>query len=171
MPFMVMLSPLLQSRRRSDDRCTDHRIARDAGGEPLLTPAFSAGRAHWQHKVAQLGIAVPDAHLSLIRYREAELCERASRIAHEAGTVRRRLVPNRRQAECRPRIAGAEGADHDVVHLGRVLDHDHVLALRPAKAEFSDRRGRVLHQPGLVVWISPGTCNDLRAVTRSDPVL
>src|SRR5215469_11511371 len=114
MPFMAMLS-VATSRRRIDDRCTDHRIARDAGGKPLLAPTFSAGGAHWQHQVAQLGIAVPDAHLSLIRYREAEFCEHASRIAHEAGTVRRRLVPDWRQTECRPRITGAEGADHNIV--------------------------------------------------------
>jgi len=162
---------LPRSRRRTGDRCTDHRIAGDTVGKPLLAPAFSSGRAHWQHQVPQLSIAVPDAHLGLIGYREAEFCEHASRIAHEAGTVGRRFVPNWRQAECRPRIAGAEGADHYVVHLGRVLDHDHVLALRPANAEFGDRRGRVLHQPGLVGWISPGTCHDLRAVTRSDPSL
>ena len=51
-----------RSTRWIDDRCTDHRIARDAGRKPLLAPAFSAGRAHWQHQVTQLGIGADKAY-------------------------------------------------------------------------------------------------------------
>ena len=54
---------------------------------------------------------------------------------------------------------------------GGVLDHDHVLALRPEEAELADRRGAVRKQPGLVVGIGPGAGHDLRPVAGSDAVL
>ena len=84
-------------------------------GELLLAPALGARRPHRQHDEAGLGGRVPHPDLRVGRQRHAEIGEHAARIVHRARAVRRRLVPDRRQAEHFPRIAGAQRADDDVV--------------------------------------------------------
>ena len=122
----------------------DHGVARDQRGQFLLAQAVGAGRPLGQHEVADLGGAVPDPHLDVVGHDDsAELAQHAARIDHGARAVGRRLVPDRRQAQHRPRVAGAERADDEVVDGGRVLDHDHVLALRAGVAELGDRGGGV----------------------------
>src|SRR5262249_21638101 len=73
-----------------------------------------------------------------------------------------------REAENRPWIAGAEGADDDVVNLRRVLEHDHVLTLAPDEAEIGERRRPVGEEPSLELRIHPGLGDDARAVPRPD---
>ena len=63
------------------------------------------------------------------------------RLAHRRGRdTAGSLYQLGRQAEHRPRVARAQRAHDDVVHVGRVLDDDHVVALRTAEAELGDRR-------------------------------
>ena len=94
----------------------------------------------------------------------AEVGQDAARIHDGARAVRRRLVPDRRQAEHLPRVAGAQRADDDVVHRRRVLDDDDVLALRALEAELGDRGRAVGEQPGPVVRVGPRPGDDLGAV-------
>ena len=100
--------------------------------------------------------------------RHAELGQHAARVDHRARAVGRRLVPDRRQAEHRPRVAGAERADDQVVLVGRVLDRHHVLALPPAVAELGDGRGGVRAQPVGEGRIDPGPRDHPGAVARPD---
>ena len=101
---------------------------------------------------------------------EAHLGEHRARLADDAGAVGRVLVPGRRQAEHRPRVAGAQRADDDVVDVRSVLDDDDVLALRAAEAELGDGGRAVVEQPGLVVGVGPRPGDDLGAVQRADVV-
>ncbi len=69
----------------------------------------------------------------------------------------------------RARIAGAERADDDVVHLRRVLDDDE-MERSHVVAEFLDRGGAVGEQALLVGGIGPGAGDDLRAHRGRDRV-
>jgi len=80
-----------------------------------------------------------------------------------------RLVPDGRQPEHRPRIAGAQRAHDDVAHLARVFEHYHVLALAADEAELRDRGGGVLEQALLVGGICPRARDDSGAVARAGP--
>ena len=93
--------------------------------------------------IAKLRGAVPDPYFDVRRHVEAELLEHASGVDNGPGTVRGRLVPNRRQPENRPWITGTEGADYHVVDLRCILDDDHVLALSAEKSKFSNRFRRI----------------------------
>jgi hypothetical protein len=57
------------------------------------------------------------------------------------------------------------------VHLGCVLDRDHVLALTAGEPHLGDRSGRIFEQPLLERRIGPCACHDLRAVARPDLAL
>ena len=87
---------------------------------------------------------------------------------HGARAVGRGLVPDRRQPQHGPGIAGAQRADDEVVHRVGVLDGDHVLALPAREAELGNGRGGVLEEPCLVVGIAPGLGDDPGAVVRAD---
>ena len=99
---------------------------------------------------------------------DAEVVEHAARVLHRARAVRRRLVPDRRQAEHLPRIAGAQRADDHVVALRRVLDRDQMIADPAHVAHRGDRLGGVLQQRLLERRIGPGLGDDDRAVARAD---
>src|SRR5262249_36878135 len=81
------------------------------------------------------------------------------------------FVPHGREAKDGPGITRAQRADDEVVHLGRVLDDDHVLALHPTVAKFSDSGVGVSKKTLLVGWVGPGASNDAGAITRADFVL
>src|SRR5437773_7758004 len=142
MPFIVIGSPrtagpqpreismvALPSPRRLHLGDADHRVARDEIRQLLLGHAFRALRALGQHEIAQLGRAVPHAHLDVVADVHAELAQHAARVDHRAGARRARPVPHGPPPEHGPRTAGAERAHDHVVDLRRVLEHDHVLAL------------------------------------------
>ena len=57
------------------------------------------------------------------------------------------------------------------MHIGRVLDDDHVVALRAAEPELGDGCGAVGQQPRPVFAVDPGAGHDLGAVERPDVVL
>ena len=57
------------------------------------------------------------------------------------------------------------------MHRRRVLDDDHVVALRAAEAEFGDRRGAVGEQTAPVLGVDPRARDDLGAVQRTEVVL
>ena len=114
---------------RGDLADADHGIARHQRSQLLLAHPLRAGGTLRQHQVAHLGGRIPDPDLDMLRQLQAELLQHAARVDHRARAVRRRFVPGRRQAQHRQRIAGAQGADDQVVDLRRVLDRDDVLAL------------------------------------------
>ncbi len=65
-----------------------------------------------------------DDYLDVITHFEAKLTDDRAGLPDGAGAVLRALVPVWRTAEDGPRVAGAEGADDEVMDLGRVLDDD-----------------------------------------------
>src|SRR5262249_46174015 len=102
------------------------------------------------------------------RQSEPEIGEHPLRIDDRARAVRRRFVPDGRQPQHFPRVAGAQGADDEVVDFGRVLERDQ---MRPDRADMSERirrLGRVFEQALLEVGIDPGARHDARAVMRAD---
>ena len=138
------------------------------GGEFVSAPAVRACRAHRQNDEARLRGRIPDADLRVRRKRHAEISEHAARIVDRARAIRRRFVPDRRQAEHFPRIAGAQGAHDHVVEFGRVLDRNQVIAEAIDQAKRSRRLGRILDQSPLERRISPSFGDDLRADMRPD---
>ena len=99
---------------------------------------------------------------------DAEIGEHAARVLHRARAVGRRLVPDRRQAQHLPRVAGAQRADDHVVPLRRVLDRDQMVADAAHVAHRGDRLGGVREQRLLERRIGPGLGDDDRAVARAD---
>src|SRR2546425_5191549 len=106
----------------------------------------------------------PDAYLDVVPELDAELTQDAPRVEHGARPVRRRLVPDGRQPQDRPRVAGAERADDEVVDLRRVFERHHVLALPAHVAELGDRSGGVGEEPRSERGIDPRARHDPRAV-------
>src|SRR4029434_4394061 len=78
------------------------------------------------------------------------------------------LVPDRRQAQYVPRIAGAQRADDDVVALGRVLDCAEVIADALGAGQGRDGPGAVREQRLLEGGIAPRLGDDARADMRAD---
>src|SRR5213593_1403928 len=97
-------------------RDPDHRVTRDQLRERVLAQTFGAGGPLRKHEVAELGARVPDLDLHALGQVDAELAQRPR-------AVLERLVPDGRKPDEGGRIAGAERADDEVVHAGRVLDH------------------------------------------------
>src|SRR6058998_4315624 len=127
-------------RWRLDRRHADHRVARHQRGQLGLAQALGAGRTLGEHQVAELRARVPDANLRRLRQVEAELAQDHARLTHRPRAVLERLVPDRRQADQRVRVAGAERANDQIVYSGRVLDH---LEVDPAEAQLFDGLGPV----------------------------
>ena len=75
-----------------------HRVA-------LLWAAHSVH--HRQNEKACLGGRIPDADFGVLRQRDAEIGQHAARVLDRARAIGRGLVPDRRQAEHFPRVAGA----------------------------------------------------------------
>src|SRR6185437_5247307 len=67
-----------------------------------------------------------------------------------------RLVPGRRQPQDRERIAGAERADDEVMHVRGVLDRLQMPGRVAREAEFANRLGSVGQKPRLEGGIDPG---------------
>ena len=125
--------PIMQSRVTSAASRSSLQPSVPAGRSGSTMKRVSAVESHTRISVSAGSV-------------DAEVGEHAARVHDGARAVGRRLVPDRRQAEHLPRVAGAQRADDHVVQLGRVLDRDHVLALAADIAERGDRLGRVRQQ-------------------------
>src|ERR1051326_4248975 len=157
------------SRFGQRDICNaPHRIAVHQSRQLLLTHFLRAGRTLGQYKISKFRGTVPNANFHVLRKGEAELAENAASIDDSARSIRIRFVPSRRKTQQRPGIARAEGTNDEVVNLGSVLDHEHVVGFTCRVAELRDRLGSVLEQPFLVSGIDPRSCNHFGSVLRSD---
>src|SRR5215831_16334938 len=154
--------------RQSGEPGADHRVAGDQIGQPVLAPAVGSGGPHRQDQKAGLGGRVPHADLGVRGQPHAEIGEHAARILDGARAIGRRLVPDRRQAEHFPWIAGAQRAHDHVVDLLRVLDRHEMVADAADMAKRRDRGGAVREEMALELGISPGLRDDARAVARAD---
>ena len=96
----------------------------------------------------------------------AELGQHRARLRHRARPVGLQLVPVRRQAEHRPRVAGAQGADDQVVDPLGVLEDDEAGVVVEADAELLAGGAAVGEQPRLERRIDPGPRHDLGAERR-----
>src|SRR5262249_47768590 len=160
------MSSLANVLRLLREAGADHGVAGDELGELVLAPALGAGRSHRQHQKAGLGGGIPHPDLRLLPQPDAQVGEHAARILDRARAVGRRLVPDRRQAQHFPRIAGAQRADDHVVLGGRVLDRDQMIPDPALVAERAHRLRGVLEQRLLQLRIGPGLGDDARAVAR-----
>src|SRR5262245_2595538 len=177
-PFMSAISrlgtvsidvPLPRGRRGGPrHRHADHRVARDQTRQLGFAQSFGAGGALGEHQVPELGTRVPDANLHALGQVDAEFAQHHAGLAHGARAVLERLVPDRRQADERVRIARAERAHDHVVNARPVLDD---LEVDAAEAQLLDGRGAVGKEPLLVRWVEPRPRHDLGAVVRSDVLL
>ena len=104
----------------------------------------------------------------MFRQFQPEFAQNAARVEDGARAIGRRLVPDRRQAEHRPRVAGAERAHDQVVDLRRVLDHHHVFSLPAGKTKLGDGGAGVLEQALLEGGIHPRASDDSGAVVWPD---
>src|SRR5205085_9197107 len=125
--------------RRFRQAGADHAVARDEFGELLLAQLRASVGPHRQHEKAGLGSRIPDAHLGLLRQFDAEIREHALRVDDRARAVGRRFVPDRRQPQHFPGVAGAQCANDKVVQFGRVLQRDQ---MSPDRADMPERIGR-----------------------------
>jgi DNA-binding transcriptional MocR family regulator len=101
----------------------DQPVPGDHGGEFVGRETAGPGRPGRQHHVTGLRGRIPDRDLDMIGQRQAELGEHRARLPHRPRPVGEALVPARRGAEQRYRIAGAQRADDDVVR-GLGVRHD-----------------------------------------------
>src|ERR1035437_10837897 len=124
----------------------DHAVAGNEVRKPLLAPAVGAGRAHRQHEIANFRGRIPDANIGALGQLKTEIPQDAAWILHRLGAIGRGLVPDRRQSEHRPWIAGPQCAHDHVVESGRVFDGYDVLALTSGIAELRYRRRGVFEQ-------------------------
>ena len=150
MPVPTMLSRVTNSASRSS-----------------LQPSVPA-RAHRQYEKPCFRRRIPDADFGIARQGDAEFGQHAFRVDHRARAIGRRFVPDRRQSQHLPGIAGAQRADDHVMRLRRVLQGDQ---MRPDRADIAERIGRlagVFEQARLEVGIGPGARHDAGAVMRAD---
>src|SRR6266700_4110757 len=152
--------------RRLRPRDPYHRVAGDQLRQLFFSHALCSCWALRKDHVADLGTAVPDPDLGRLVELQAELLQHLPRLDHHPRPVGWGLVPDRRQPEYRPRIAGTEGTDDDVVDGRCILDHHHVLALPSAKTEFGNGWGGVSKEAFLV-------CGDhfVYSIGREQPLL
>lgn len=138
---------LFASILRGGQADADHRVAADDRGELVLAPAFRALRPHRDDDEAGLGRRNPRRGCAGPRAGSRRKSASVPRVDHRLRAIGRRFVPDRRQAEHRPRIAGAQGADDEVVLLRRIEAGDDVLAAAPAIAELCDSGRAISLQP------------------------
>ena len=123
----------------------DHRVARDQLGELLLAPALGALRAASAARGSASRRSNPTrGSRSPSAASTPKSAQHAARVLHGARAIRRGLVPDRRQAEHFPRVAGAQRADDHVVALRRVLDRHQMVA---DAADMAERARRPWSRP------------------------
>ena len=104
------------------------RVTRAASS--FFAVGLGALRAPRQDEVADHRGGIADADLDVVGDDGAELGQHRARLGDGARAVGLQLVPVRRQAQDRARIAGAQGADDQVVHRLGVLEHDQLRCRR-----------------------------------------
>ena len=119
-------------------------------------------------EIAPLRRRVPDTHLRALIKLDAELLKHAAWVTHHAGAIFVRFVPGWRETQDRERIAGAERADDEIMHVRRVLDRLQMAGRMASETEFADRRRPVSQESRLERGIAPGACDDGSAALRSD---
>src|ERR1700722_1596244 len=168
-PFISSV-PFVLSRWRIHFGNSDHRVASDQRGKFILRQLFGARRSLGKHQVAQLSRRIPWAHFDFLIEFRAEFLQNTTRIAHRARAIWSRFVPNGRQTERRPRIAGAKRAYAKVVHLGCVFYDDHVISLQAGEAEFLDGGSRIFEKALLISWIDPSMRYHISASSRPNVI-
>ena len=105
----------------------ESRVTSAASASSLI--AFGTCRPLGQHEIADFR-GLSQTRTSTSSGFSAEFAQHAARIDDGAGTIGADLYETA-VTERRPRVTGAQRADDHVVDGRRVLDHHHVLALRP----------------------------------------
>ena len=146
----------------------DQAIARNNLGQLVFRPALGASRTNRHDDEAALLVRVFDTNINLRRQRQAELGQHLARPANQTATIVRRAIPLRLEAENGARIAGAQGANNNVMHAGRVFEDAQIgVIARRAKSRRievidADRlagSNRIGHHQLLVLGIEPGFGN------------
>ena len=106
-----------------NDSDPDHRIAFNECSEFILAEVACTCRTLRQNQVTQISSAVVYTDFYFVRNICAEFPQHGPRFTHGTRAVFPALVPVRREPEQRARITRAEGADNQIVDLGRVLHH------------------------------------------------
>ena len=156
-PVHLRATPIIESRVTSAASCSSVMSVSSRG--PLR-----------QHQIAKFRGGVPDTEPRWFRAPRCRTpCSTPRGSVTDAGAVRCRLIPDRRQAQGRPRVAGAQRADDDVVDLRGVLDAP--PCPRPAAPEKPNSLMAAVasvKQALLVRRIDPGARHHLGAVARPD---
>src|SRR5262249_24042733 len=169
MPPMSRMPSISSPSRLLRQASSDHRIAGDKFGEPLLAPAVCSGRPHRKHKESGFGCRIPDTDFSVPRKPDAEILKHPAWVLNRTRAIRGRLVPDRRKAEHLPRITGAKRAHDDVVCLGRILDRDQMIPDPTDVAQCRDGVRRISKQSPLECRVAPGLGYDGGTVAWPDP--
>src|ERR687893_1578683 len=135
---------------------TDEGVARNELHKLALSHVFRTGRAHGEDHVANICGTVVYDDLDAFWWFEAELAHHRARFSDGARSVLEALVPVWRAAEDGPRVAGAQGADDQVVHPWRVLHDDELGGVLGLHAEPRSRGLGVGEQQLLEVFVHPG---------------
>src|SRR5215467_15646496 len=107
---------------------------------------LTARRPFRQHEIAELCRRIPDVNLDIVCERHSEFPQYPARIDDRTRAIGRGFVPDGRQTQQWPWIAGAQSADDKVVHARGILHYQRILALRAAVAEFSERSAAIRQQ-------------------------
>ena len=100
--------------------------------------------------------------------RHAKIGQDTARVCDGARTIGCRFVPDRGEAQHRPRITRAQRAYDHVVKFRCVLQRDDVFALAAGIAEFADGGRCVLEKTCAIGGVGPSLGDDARAITRTN---
>ena len=133
-----------------------------------LMPSVPAG-THRQDHVAHVRGAVVDPDVDAGADLGPELGQHPPGLAYGAAAVAPRLVPVRRTAEQKARVARAQSAHHDIVGLGGVLHHQDRDG---TDIDPELRRGglRIGQQPLAKAIVDPGSGHEPRTLLRVEAV-
>src|SRR6185503_21376489 len=109
----------------------DHAVPGHQLSKLLFAPSIGSFWTAGNNQVTKLSGGVPNADLGVAREFNTKFSQHGAGLGDRARTIWRRLVPKRRQTEYRPRVAGAECANDDVVNRWRIFECDQMIA-RPA---------------------------------------
>ena len=152
-----------------DPRHADHGVAGDEGRQRVLIKALRSRRALRHHEEADVGGGIMHPQGHIVGELRAEFAQHRARLAHHAGAIGAALVPGGRQAQEIARVAGAEGADHDIVGVRRVL-HRHQLGAGDGEAQLGGGRVAIFEQARAIGRINPGAGHHLGAIGGGDGI-
>src|SRR5262245_32500950 len=140
-----------------------HTVAGDNLGECVFRPALGSQRAHGQHQIPHVSVAVVDADGDGVRQFGAEGLEDGARLSHDTRAVGFALVPLRWHTQNHAWITGTQGTDDHVVHRLGVFDDDQMGGVHLGDTKFCHRLLRVRQQARLERRVDPGPGDDLPA--------